>query len=477
MTPRLRLIALIVSCALMLNMIDATVLGTALPAISRDFGVSAVSMHMTMSVYLLMLAVFIPMSGWIADRFGTKPVFIAALLFFMASSIACGLSDSLTQLLVARAFQGMAGAMTLPVARLVLLRSSPRHAMVQAMVWVSVPALVGPVLGPPLGGFLVTYASWHWIFWINIPIGLIGVVMALLFFENFKAEDPRPFDWAGFFILGVGAVALVLGIEAILQRGPVAPLSLSLLGTAVVAFTGYVFYARRVPTPILDLTLLRIPVFRASVVGGTLFRFGNGAYPFLMPLMLQEGFGKTPLASGLIVLAAALGALSMKMFAARLLSRFGFRTVLIWNTVVVSATMAIVALFRQDTAPALMFFLLYLGGFFRSLQFTAINSVGYSELDDDQMSRATSFSAMAQQLSITMGVGIGAMLLHLFQSVRGADTVTATDFSLSFAAISIIMLAAILEFARLSPQAGAEASRHEATTVGHAARPPSDGRN
>ncbi|MDD7908940.1 MFS transporter [Pseudovibrio exalbescens] len=476
MTPRLRLIALIVSCALMLNMIDATVLGTALPAISRDFGVSAVSMHMTMSIYLLMLAVFIPISGWIADRFGTKPVFIGALISFMLASIACALSQDLTQLLVARAFQGMAGALTLPVARLVLLRSAPRSAMVQAMIWVSVPALVGPVLGPPLGGFLVTYATWHWIFWINIPIGVVGVIMALIYFENFKADEQQRFDWIGFVVFGAGAVALVLSIESLLQFGPLAPLTLALAVGAMIAFTLYVVYAKRVSNPMLELDLLQIPVFRASVVGGTLFRMGTGAFPFLMPLMLQEGFGKSPLASGMLVVATALGALFMKIFATKTLARFGFRQVLIWNTVLVTLLMAMVVFFGPQTSAIAIFIVLFFNGFFRSLQFTAINSVGYSELDDAQMSRATSFSSMAQQLSLTMGVGVGAIFLYAFQSLRGGTELAPIDFSLAFAAISGIILLSIVEFARLDPGAGAEASQHQPATVGGAARPPSDSR-
>nr|WP_257098880.1 MDR family MFS transporter [Pseudovibrio flavus] len=470
------MIALVVSCALMMNMIDATVLGTALPAIATDFGSDPVSMNLTMSVYLLMLAVFIPLSGWMADKYGTKPVFLVAISVFMISSVLCGLANSQLELVAARALQGASGALTLPVARLVLLKAAPKEALVQAMIWVTIPALIGPLIGPPLGGFLVTYASWRWIFWINVPIGLIGLVMALAYFENSKEEDVSPLDWKGFLLIAPASILLLVGIEALAysDQNPVLPAGFA--AVSLLLFALYVRHAARRANPIIDLKLLSEPTFRASVSGGTLFRFGIGAFPFLMPLMLQEGFGHTALQSGMITFTTAAGALLMKFVAPRALARYGFRGVLVPNTVVVALSMFVICFFTANTPYWLMGVVLLFGGFFRSLQFTAINSLGFSELDKKQMSRATSFSAMAQQLSLTVGVGVGALALNVSMSLRGSTQLEPTDFIVAFATISLLMLVSLFEFTRLKPEDGAEAAKHKPTTVGGISRPPSDSR-
>ena len=273
-------------------------------------------MKLAVTSYLLSLAVFIPASGWTADRFGARTVFRAAIATFVVGSIGCALSRSLTEFVIARIVQGMGGAMMTPVGRLVLVRTIDKRNLVDAMAWVTMPALVGPIIGPPVGGFITTYASWHWIFIINVPIGLIGIVLATRYIEDVRAEDLGRFDLVGMALAGLGIAALAFGLS-VAGLGLVPPaMVVSLAVTGVIFLAAYGVHARSTPAPALDLTLMRIPTFRANVVGGSLFRLGIGALSFLLPLMLQLGFGYTPLQSGLVTFSAAVGAFAMKAFAA-----------------------------------------------------------------------------------------------------------------------------------------------------------------
>ncbi|SHM65179.1 MFS transporter [Roseibium suaedae] len=475
MTSRQRLIALIVACALFMQNLDSTVLSTALPSIGRSFDMDPVRLHLALTSYLIALAVFMPMSGWLADRYGTRTVFRLAIAVFIGASVGCGAATSLPWLVAMRFLQGIGGAMMLPVARLALLRSVPKSSLVQAMTWVSVPALIGPVVGPPLGGFLVTYASWPWIFWINVPIGIIGIVMATIYFENIKAQDVPKFDKAGFLLSAAGIAGILFGLELAPHARDMGPYGYILiaLGLAITGF--YIRHALRHPAPIIDIRLLKVPTFRVSIIGGSLFRIGIGAIPFLLPLMLQEAFGKSALASGGITFAAAAGALAMKFAAPRALSRLGFRTVLIWNAVLASCSIAVCAAFNSATPAFLMIFILFTGGFFRSLQFTALNALGFADLDERQMSRATGFSAMAQQLSLSMGVTIAALSLQFLPGLTGASTETGGVYDLAFLLVGSIMMLSVFSFASLEAKAGHAVSGHAATAGGEA-RPPSDPR-
>jgi EmrB/QacA subfamily drug resistance transporter len=365
-------IMLIVACALFMQNLDSTIIATALPTIAISIGESALRLNLAITCYLLSLAVFIPISGWTADRFGARRVFTAAIIVFTIGSIGCGFADSLWNLVAARVVQGIGGAMMVPVGRLILLRSVPKSELVRAMSYVSVPALLGPIMGPPLGGFIVTYASWRWIFFINIPIGLLGVVLVNLFVDNLRETARRPFDWAGFALAGGGLASFVFGFEAI-GRGelPVA-LSGGLLGFGVVCLTLYWRHAKRVDHPIIDLTLMRIPTYAMTTIGGFLFRMGMGALPFLMPLMLQIGFGLDPLSSGLITFASAVGAMTMKVTVTPIIRAFGFRSVLIVNTIICSAFLFAYSFFTPGTPHFVIFFGLLAGGFFRSLQMTSV---------------------------------------------------------------------------------------------------------
>src|SRR5579863_1174760 len=440
------LVPLIVACALFMQNLDSTVIATALPAIARSFGEDPLRLNLAITSYLLSLAVFIPLSGWMADRFGARSVFRMAIVVFTVGSACCGFAQSLPELVAARILQGMGGAMMVPVGRLVMLRTVPKSELVRAMSYLTVPALIGPVLGPPLGGFIVTYGSWRWIFFINLPIGLLGITLASIFIENVKETETWPLDLLGFGLSAVGLSGLVFGFETV-GRGVVPEYMVAaLFATGAVATALYVVHARLRSYPIIDLSLLSIPTFRGAIVGGSLFRIGIGATPFLLPLMLQLGFGLSPFASGLLTFASAAGALTMKLTAAPIIRALGFRQVLIGNAVVSSLFLASYGLFSPATPHWLIIALLLSGGFFRSLQFTSINTLSFADVPPAMMSRATSFASMVQQLSMSIGVGTGALLLHVTLSIHGRAELGAGDFTPAFAAVAAISLASIALF-------------------------------
>ncbi len=395
--------------------LDSTIIATALPVIARSLNESPLQLNVAITCYLLSLAVFIPISGWTADRYGARHVFSAAIVVFTIGSIACGLSQSLWMLVIARIVQGMGGAMMVPVGRLVLLRTVPRSELVRAMSFVSVPALIGPILGPPLGGLIVTYASWRWIFFLNIPIGVVGVLLINLVIKNIEEGAPRPFDLSGFVLTGIGLASLAFGFETLGRGAMPMWLSIALLACGCVCVFFYVRHAARVDHPIIDFALLRIPTYAAATLGGFMFRIGTGALPFVLPLMLQVGFGLSPLKSGLLTFAQAAGAMTMKTSVTTVLRWFGFRNVLVGNAAVGASFIFAYAFFQPSTPHVVIFILLLAGGFFRSLQMTSINTLSYAGTIafGPMLSRATSLTSMCQQLSQSVGVGTGAMILFI----------------------------------------------------------------
>jgi EmrB/QacA subfamily drug resistance transporter len=454
--PRDRIVALIVAVALFMENMDSTVIATSLPAIAADIGTQPLALKLAITSYLLSLAIFIPVSGWTADRFGARNVFRTAIGVFVLGSIACALASSLTDFVIARAVQGAGGAMMTPVGRLVLVRTFDKRALVAAMAWVTIPALIGPLIGPPVGGFITTFASWHWIFLINVPIGLIGIALASRYIENLRAEHPDPFDFFGMALVGVGVGGLAFGLSVLGLNFLPQWMVVALIAVGATSTFAYVVYAGRVKAPVLDLSLLAIPTLRASVIGGFVFRIGIGALPFLLPLMLQLGFDMTPFQSGMITFSTALGAMGMKAGAAMVLRWFGFRTVLVVNALISAAFLAAIGLFTAGTPVMLMIALLAIGGFFRSLQFTSINTIAYADLDRERMSRATSLISVAQQLSISSGVAVGALIVDLVSQYRAHATLTAEDFSIAFYGVALIAASAAIIFARLPRDAGAE---------------------
>jgi EmrB/QacA subfamily drug resistance transporter len=454
-------VPLIVATGLFMENMDATVIATALPTIAQSFGEDPLRLSLAITTYLLSLGVFLPLSGWMADRFGARSVFASAIAVFTLGSIACALSSSLVELVLARALQGVGGAMMVPVGRLVVLRTTPKSELVAAMAYLTVPALIGPVVGPPLGGFIATWYTWHWIFLINIPIGLLGIVLTFLFIPNIREPARDPLDLWGFALAGTGLAATMLGFENV-GRGVLPGSAVAtLIGVGCLLLVLFYGHARRVAVPILDLSLLRLPTFRASVLGGFAFRAGIGALPFLLPLMLQEGFGFTPFESGLTTCAAAAGALLMKITAPQILRRNGFRRVLIANTVICAVFMAVNGLFRPSTPHAVMVAVLLAGGFFRSLQFTSLNTLAYAEVAAPKMSRATTLASVGQQLSLTFGVGLGALLLHLTLVLGGRAALGPDTFWPAFLGIAAVSLVALYFIVPLPRDAGAEVSGWE----------------
>lgn len=457
---RSKLLPLIVACALFMENTDSTVIATSLPVIAKSLGEDPIALKLALTSYLVSLAVFIPISGWMADKFGARTIFRSALCIFMFGSVLCAMSNSLGAFVGARFLQGMGGAMMVPVGRLVILRSVSKAEMVGALAYLTIPALVGPVVGPPLGGFITTYFDWRWIFFINIPIGLIGIVLSSLFFEDIREEDVAPLDITGFVLSAFGFASLMLGLATGGRHLVPEVVSYGCAMAGVASLIAYWFHAKRVPYPVLNLALFRIPTFRIGVLGGSIFRVGIGAIPFLLPLMLQLGFGLDPLQSGLITFASAAGALIMKTLARTILAQYGFRRVLTFNAIVGSAFLAASGLFTPSTPHAIMLSVLLIGGCFRSLQFTGINALSYADISNRDMSGATSLSSVSQQLSLSMGVTIGAFALEAANGFNGGKALSAGDFWPAFVIVGLISASSALWMVRLTRDAGAEVSGH-----------------
>jgi EmrB/QacA subfamily drug resistance transporter len=449
---------LIIGSALFMQTLDSTVITNALPTMARALGQDVLTLNLAITVYLLAAAVFLPISGWLADRFGAKLVFRIAIVGFAASSLLCGLSQSLPELIAARFAQGMAGAMMTPVGRLVLLRSTPKSELVRATAYLTMPAMLGPVLGPLVGGFMVTYWSWRWIFLINVPMGVLGVVLISLFIRDVREPIRTPLDWRGFLLTGLGLAGLVYGFENVGRGAAPVSLVIGLLSFGALCLSLFVLHARRTPHAILDLTLFRIPTFSASLIGGASIRMAMGASPFLLALLLQLGFGLNALASGMITFTSAAAALIMKTTAGPILRRFGFKSVLVFNSLITAATFVSYALFRVHTPYALMVAALLVGGFFRSLQFTALNSLAFADIDHGRMSRASSLSSMVQQLSQSFGIGLAALLLASIKAAHHSPRLTAQDISPAFVVVGLLTLLGLIFYLPLPANAGAEVS-------------------
>jgi EmrB/QacA subfamily drug resistance transporter len=456
-----RIVPLIVAVALFMENMDSTVIATSLPAIAADIGTDPLALKLAITSYLISLAVFLPVSGWTADRFGARTVFRLAILVFISGSIGCALSNSLTQFVIARMVEGAGGAMMTPVARLILVRTVDKRELVVAMIWVTIPALLGPLIGPVFGGFLTTYVSWHWIFIINVPMGLAGIVLATIYIDDIKAESPDPFDARGAILAGVGIAGLTFGGSNLGLNFLPTSIVIAMLVIGAAAAVAYVMHARRTPAPILDLSLLRFPTLRAAVVGGSIYRAGVGCMPFLLPLFLQLGFGLTAFESGLITAANVFGALGMKTMIPIVLRTFGFRWALAVNAIVSSMMVGLCATFTPGMSFAWIVAILLVGGFFRSLQYTSLNTIAYADIDSRYLSRATSLVAVAQQLSLSVAVTLGASLVELTLAWRGAEKITAADFQPTWIIVALISAATSVVFWRLPPDAGAEVSRRQ----------------
>ncbi len=414
----------IIGSALLMQTLNATVITNALPTMALAFGVEPLRLNVAITMYLLASAVFLPISGWVADKFGAKRILMAAMVLYAVSSALCGLAQDLPQLIGARVLQGAAGAMMGPVGRLVLLRTTPKSELVGALSVLTMPALLGPVFGPLLGGAIVTFADWRWIFFMNLPIAIAGLLLVRAYVPNVKEQAVSPIDWTGILLTGLGLAALIFGFETlgrtIVPPGAVAGLFIG----GFLSLGLYWGHARGNPHAIIDLSIFRIPTFQASVVGGGFMRVAMGANPFLLAMLLQVGFGLSAFAAGAMTFISAVGALLMKTTAPPILRRFGFRSVLLANAAIVALSFAAYALFRPGTPHWLIMIVLAVGGFFRSLQFTSLNGMAFADIDQDRMSRASTTSSMVQQLVQSIGIGLSAAVLHLLMRLKGQPALT-----------------------------------------------------
>lgn len=450
---------LILAVALFMEQMDATVIATALPAIAADLGTSPIALKLAVTAYLVSLAIFIPVSGWMADRFGGRRIFRVAIVVFAIGSVACAFSGSIHAFVFARFLQGMGGSMMTPVGRLLLVRATPRNQLVAAMAWLTIPALMGPIVGPPLGGFLTTYLSWHWIFWINVPISLVGLVLVTRFLPEAPPRAPRPLDLVGFGLAGVAFAGFVFGLSVISL--PALPPALGWLSLATGAACAllYLRHAGRTAHPLLDPAMLRYPLFRAGIIGGSIFRVGIGATPFLLPLMLQLGFGLTPFESGLVTFIGAVGALSSKFAAQSVFRTLGFRTVLAAGVLVSALVTATCGVFTPATPVMLIMSILLFGGVVRSICFTGVNAMVFADVEDDDSAQATAINAVAQQISLATGVAVAGAVLDIAGRVHGG-ALRLVDFHAAFFIVAGVSALASLAFLRLPRDAGAAVSGH-----------------
>ena len=445
-----------VALAFLMEQLDATIITTAIPDIATSLGTTPVRMNLAVTAYVLTLAVFIPVSGWFADRFGARRIFSLALLIFTIGSALCGMADDFPILVATRALQGLGGAMMTPVGRLILLRSFPRSELVTAMTYVTLPAIVGPLIGPLLGGFITTYASWRWIFYVNLPFGLLGMALALRFVEDDREAAPAKFDFIGFLMVGLGVAMLQFGLESIGRPVISWPEIAGLLLTAVCLLVSYARYARRVEAPAVDLGLFRQRTFAVGTLAGGLCRIAMNAPPFLVPLMLQVGFGFSPVTSGALTFVSSFGAILIRLLASRLLRSFGFDRVLSGSAVAGSLVLAGFSFIDAETPRWLIGGYVFVFGLVRSTQFMTSNTLSYSDMPADKLSRATSLGGVLQQLTVSFGVSLSATLLGIV-TWRG-EVLTASRFHEVFMIMAVLPLIALPGFLLLRPEDGSQVS-------------------
>lgn len=433
---------------------DSTVIATSLAAIAADIGTDPISLKLALTAYLVALAIFIPISSWMADRFGARRVFRMAMLVFMIGSVACAFSGSLAQFVGARFLQGMGGAMMGPVARLVLVRATPRHQLVDAMAWLTIPGLIGPIVGPPFGGFLTTYLSWHWIFIINVPIGLLGMALVGLALPDDQRSRPRRIDGKGFVLAGLAFALFAFGCSVISL--PALPPIYGVISATAGIGLGYIYLRHALATeyPLLDLRLFKLRIFRTSVVAGSFFRLGQGAVPFLFPLMLQLSFGLTPFESGMVTFAAAVGALAAKFFANAIFKQFGFKLPLVVCSAVSTLGILAMGFYVPGTPIPLIVGILVFAGFFQSTFWTGSNAFTFADVEDKDAGQANVISQVWGQLMFAMGVALGGGTLELAHRLRGAGPLQLTDFHTAFFVVAAVSAVAVVMFARLPRNAG-----------------------
>ncbi|MEZ2309321.1 MFS transporter [Paraburkholderia sp. RCC_158] len=452
----------IVAATFFMEYLDTTVIATALPQMAHSFGVGPNSVSLGMTAYMLALAIFIPASGWIADRCGSRTVFFSAIGVFTVASVLCGLSQNVAEFTAARLLQGIGGAMMVPVGRLIVVRSTEKSRMMQAISTITWPAIAAPVVGPPIGGFITTYASWRWIFLLNVPFGLAVMAVALAMVPNLRGSERKPLDLVGLLLSGTALTAILYGAELASQpaENPWIAGAIIVAGllVGVVAFQ----HAKRHPHPLIDVSTLKIPTFSVTVVTGSFTRIGIGAVPYLMPLLFQVGFGLSAFKSGLLLLASALGNLGMKALTTRILQRFGFRMVSIVDVTVAGIFIIACGLLTPEVPLALVLIVVFVYGVARSMQFSTLATLAYADVAQPQMSGASTLWSAAAQMTIGLGIAFGAVSLRAAAFFNGETTghetaglvFTLDDFRLAFLLAGVLTLLSVIGYMGLARDAG-----------------------
>lgn len=450
-------VSLVVAIAFFMQGLDTTAVNTAIPAMARSFNTDVVHLSAGITSYLIALAIFIPVSGWIADRYGTRKVFCTSIVLFITASALCGMSQTLTQFVIFRIFQGMAGAMMTPVGRLAVLKSVTKDKLVTAMAYIVWPALVAPILGPVVGGYLTTYWTWHWIFYLNIPISIICVILGWRFIpEEEKSNLPKKrFDLVGFVLSGSALVGFMYGVELLSRREVPYYVSVLLILVSICLLLFNVRYSKHISNPLIDYSVVRIPTYKVTIFTGSISRMVIGVAPYLIPLMFQEGFGLNPFESGSLFLATMAGNLAMKPATIWVMRHYNFRTVLVVNGFLVALFSFFTALLLPTTPVVLIVVVMFLSGMFRSMQFSAITTLAFAEIPQQQMTAANTLYSTVQQMSTGMGIAMGAVFLRFSNMINGySEHYTVADFRLAFIFVAILGIVSLYGFTKLTPDAG-----------------------
>lgn len=458
-------IALLVASAFFMEFLDGTVIATALPDMAHSFGVTAVDLNIGITAYLLTLAALIPASGWVAERFGARNIFALALFIFTLSSLLCGMADAISEFVLLRVFQGIGGAMMVPVGRLVVLRTTPKDQLIKAIATLTWPALVAPIIGPPLGGFITSYASWHWIFFLNVPLGVIAIIIAMRLMPNQKPEEKPPFDVKGFMATGITMLCLVSGLEMLSQQNSHPSHALLVIALGGVSLLWAIRHLLRATTPLIRLNALRVASFRITMRGGFLFRATISSAPFMLPLMFQVGFGMDAFHAGSLVLAVFAGNLAMKPATTPLIRYFGFKKLLLGNGVLCVLSLLGCAFLSPNTPQIVTLSVLFFGGLCRSMQFTGISSLAFADVPASEMSSANTLFSTSLQLAAGLGITLGALCIRsggwLGEWLALPD-IPGLSFRLGFVIIALITAVALWDILLLKPDAGSNVSRKPA---------------